>query len=893
MKSLSKSYDHRDVESRWYEHWMQGGYFKAEDESEKPPFTLMIPPPNVTGALHMGHALTFAIEDLLVRWKRMSGFNTLWLPGTDHAGIATQMVVERKLTAEGISRFDLGREAFIEKVWEWKEIYHARITQQLKALGTSCDWERERFTMDEGLSEAVREVFVSLYEQGLIYRDDRLVNWSSGCQTVISDLEVNYEDREGSLWHMAYPVLDSDERLVVATTRPETMLGDTAVAVHPEDPRYKHLIGKSVELPLSGRHIPIIADAILVDMEFGTGAVKVTPAHDFNDFETGRRHGLEMISILDKEGRLNENTPEIYQGLDRFKARDRILEDLEALGLLIKAEPHPLNLGTCQRSGVVVEPMLSKQWYVKVEPLAQKAREAVRSGRTRIIPESWNKTYFHWMDNIRDWCISRQLWWGHRIPAWHCDDCAEISVSRETLQCCTHCQSPKIRQDEDVLDTWFSSGLWPFSTLGWPQETPALKTFYPGSVLETGFDILFFWVARMMMMGMHFMGDVPFETIYLHAMVRDSSGQKMAKTKGNVIDPLEISKKYGADSLRFTLISLAGHGRDIKLDGQMVQNSRNFINKIWNASRFALMNLEGFDPQAPAPQQLNRIDRWILSRLERCTQQVNTHLESFNLNDAALKIYQFFWSELCDWYIELSKPVLYDGSSEERSATQSTLLRVLDQALRLLHPLIPFASEEIWQQLPLGEERPEVLMIAPYPRPGGLPLDEAAEAELELLMEVIKAIRNIRGELNISSGKKLKVILRMNEELPVLAAEASLIRRLARVEKLEFQLQGSRPGGAAMRLAAGVEVYLPLAGLIDLDEELSRLNRSISKEEKKLAQTQRKLGNAGFLAKAPEAVVQKERSRAAEMELNLSKLRSAHVRISTLAQENRPRDPES
>ncbi len=884
-EKLSKAYDHRDVEPRWYQRWLDGGWFAADPDSDKPPFTIVIPPPNVTGSLHMGHALTVTIQDVLIRHKRMAGFNTLWLPGTDHAGIATQMVVERRLAEEGLDRFELGREKFLERVWSWKAEYHERITRQLKAMGCSLDWDRERFTLDEGLSRAVREVFVSLHEEGLIYRDDRLVNWSPGCQTVISDLEVVYEEMAGFLWHMAYPVADSAERLVVATTRPETMLGDTAVAVHPDDPRYQHLIGREVELPLTGRRIPIIADAILVDMAFGTGAVKVTPAHDFNDFETGKRHGLPTLQVLDKFAKMNENAPAKYQGLDRFEARKAIVADLEALSLLVDIKAHQNNVGTCQRSGVVVEPMLSKQWYVKAEPLARPAAEAVRHGRTRIVPEGWEKTYFHWMDNIRDWCISRQLWWGHQIPAWHCAACGEVTVHREDPTACGHCGSPQITQDEDVLDTWFSSALWPFSTLGWPEKTNELETFYPTSVMETGFDILFFWVARMMMMGIHFMGEVPFDTVLLHAMVRDEHGQKMSKTKGNVIDPLDVSVEYGADALRMALASMAGHGRDIKMSMRHVETSRNFINKVWNACRFALLNLEGFEADAAPPPRLGLIDRWILSRLDRVTEAVDRALAALSINEAANALHQFFWSELCDWYIELAKPVLYGEDAAARAATQWTLTQALDAALRLLHPFIPFASEEIWAQLPLGAARPDALIVADFPRTGDFARDAEAEAAVDLVQGVVTGVRNIRGELNLGSGRPVPVVLRVADAgtAAILEETRVVIERVARCESLAIQVQGDRPRGAAMQLAGTIEVLVPLVGLIDFAEELGRLDRAMAKAQKLLDQVIGKLGNPRFVDNAPEDIVQKERDRQAELAETLSKLQQSHDRIAALA----------
>ena len=884
---LPKAYDHRDVEPRWYAEWRERGYFTADAESTKPAYTIVIPPPNVTGQLHMGHALTVTIEDVLIRWKRMAGFNALWLPGTDHAGIATQMVVERELAKEGISRFDLGREGFLEKVWAWKAVCRDRITKQIEALGCSVDWTRERFTLDEGLSRAVREVFVRLYEEGLIYRADRLVNWSPGCQTVISDLEVVHETKQGSLWHLAYPVVNGGDtpHLVVATTRPETMLGDMAVAVHPDDPRYRHLIGGEVELPLTGRRIPIIADAQLVDMTFGTGAVKITPAHDFNDFETGKRHGLPTLSVLDLDAKVNGNAPEAYRGLDRFEARKRIVEDLDALGLLVKVEPHTLNLGHCQRSGVVVEPMLSKQWYVRAEPLAKPAADAVRDGRTRIVPEVWEKTWFQWMDNIRDWCISRQLWWGHQIPAWYCADCPHVTVSREDPAACGGCGGARLKRDEDVLDTWFSSALWPFSTLGWPEQTKDLKVFYPNAVMETGFDILFFWVARMMMMGVHFLGEVPFPVVYLHAMVRDEHGAKMSKTKGNVIDPLEVSRDLGADSLRFTLANLAGQARDIKLSLKAVETSRNFINKVWNASRFGLMNLADFPADGPPPERLGVVDRWILSRLDRAIEQVTTALDAFQIDKAAGAAYEFFWNELCDWYIELAKPLLYgDAGPEEKHAAQWTLVQCLDTALRLLHPIMPFATEEIWQKLPLPEGRSPSLMIADFPRVGAFTRDSDAEREVGLLLDTINAVRTIRGELTIPAGSTLEalVIAPDADTAALLEVQQARITKLARIEKVTVQVGGERPRGAALQVAGSLEVLVPVAGLIDIQAELTRLDKTIAKTEASLNATRAKLANEGFVARAPEEVVETEREREAQMADELVRLAASRVRIAEI-----------
>ncbi|MCK6576128.1 valine--tRNA ligase [Myxococcota bacterium] len=886
---LAKAYDHRDVETRWYARWMEANCFVADAHSDKPPFTIVIPPPNVTGSLHMGHALTVTIQDVLTRHRRMAGFNALWLPGTDHAGIATQMMVERHIAKEGLTRFDLGRENFLARVWEWKESYHARITSQIKAMGCSVDWTRERFTMDDGLSHAVREVFVRLYEEGLIYRADRLVNWSPGCQTVISDLEITYEEKDGSLWHIAYPVSDStsDERLVVATTRPETMLGDTAVAVHPDDERYRHLIGKTVDLPLTGRRIPIIADAVLVDMAFGTGAVKVTPAHDFNDFEVGKRHGLPSIAVLDKDAKINTNGPETYRGLDRFEARKRIVADLEAQGLLVEIKAHKLNLGHCQRSGSVVEPMLSKQWYVRAEPLAKPAADAVRSGKTKILPEGWDKTYFQWMDNIRDWCISRQLWWGHQIPAFYCGDCEVVTVARVDPTTCPGCGGARLTRDEDVLDTWFSSGLWAFSTLGWPENTPDLKTFYPTSVMETGFDILFFWVARMMMMGIHFMGEVPFETVLLHGMVRDEHGHKMSKTKGNVIDPLDILPELGADSLRFTLAGLAGQPRDIKLSTKYVEKSRNFINKIWNASRFALMNLGDYDPNAAPPERLGMVDRWILSRLDATIAEVDRALMALTIDKAADALYDFFWSEFCDWYIELAKPVLYgDAGAEEKRATQWTLVQVLDAALRLLHPFIPFASEEIWQTLPLAEGRPAFLMTADFPKAGAFTRDPDAEAEVGLLIDVITGVRNIRGELGLTTAAtpEITVLAPDAATLAALESQRSRLERLARIERLVLRTaDGEKPAGTAVAVAGKAEVHVPVIGLIDIQAELARLDKALAKANGGLEGIRKKLGNPDFVARAPEEIIEKERDREAELVDEIARLTASRARIAEIS----------
>jgi valyl-tRNA synthetase len=903
---IPKAYEPREAESKWYRIWSERGYFRAADVSDKPAYCIVIPPPNVTGALHMGHALTLSIQDLLIRWKRMSGANALWLPGTDHAGIATQMVVERDLKKnEHKSRHDLGREEFLRRVWRWKEKYGGRITEQEKVLGASCDWERERFTMDEGLSRAVREAFVRLFEEGLIYRAQRLINWCPRCHTALSDLEVEHEEKSGHLWHIAYPVKGSDRRLVVATTRPETMLGDTAVAVHPEDPRYRDLIGQIIDLPLLHREIPIIGDPELVSMEFGTGAVKVTPAHDFNDYATGLRHGLPTISIFDLSAHLNENAGP-YRGLDRKAAREKVLADLEAQGLLVKTEGHSLAIGVCQRCADVVEPALSPQWFVKIAPLAEPAIKAVEEGRTQFLPESWTNTYFAWMRNLHDWCISRQLWWGHQIPAWYCE-CGEVIVRRDDPTSCPKCGSSALKRDEDVLDTWFSSGLWPFSTLGWPEKTQALSTFYPTSVMETGHDIIFFWVARMMMFGLHFMGDVPFRTVFLHAMVRDEKGDKMSKVKGNVIDPLDVVHgqpkaellpadlrrklssglpAYGADALRFTLTSLTAQGRDIKLSLERVEGYRNFANKIWNASRFALMNLG--DPASVAERSkvpvaqmpLSLADRWIASRLERAVAQTAAALEAFKFNEAANAVYQFVWGEFCDWYIELSKGALYGADEEAKGTTRAMLVYVLDRFLRLLHPIMPFITEEIWRRLPRRPGDPESIMVAPYPVPEPALVDARAEEEMATVIAAIDGVRNIRGESNIAPSKKFRAILHAGPEVrAVLERNRAYVEPLAGLSALEILPPGAKPRVAATFVHAQMEIFVPLEGVIDLAEEERRIQKEMAKVEADLALLAKKLSNPSFAERAPKEVVEKDRARIAELEEKRGKLQQGLARL--------------
>ncbi|GAW65738.1 valyl-tRNA synthase [Geoanaerobacter pelophilus] len=866
-KELEKVYEPKSVEERWYQQWEQKGYFHATVPSDKPGYSIVIPPPNITGVLHMGHALNNTLQDILCRWKRMAGYNVLWMPGTDHAGIATQNVVERQLAAEGKDRFELGREAFIERVWKWKGESGGQIIGQLKRLGASCDWERERFTMDAGLSKAVREVFVRLYQEKLIYRDNRLINWCPRCHTALSDIEVEHEEKAGHLWHLRYPVVGTGEHLVVATTRPETMLGDTAVAVHPEDERYAHLVGKMVLLPLVNREIPIIADDY-VDREFGTGVVKITPAHDFNDFEMGVRHNLDRINVFDESGVVNAAGKQ-YEGMDRFAARKQVVADLEAAGLLEKIQDHALSVGGCYRCKTVVEPYMSLQWYVKVGPLAERALGAVKDGRTKIVPQQWENTYYDWMENIRDWCISRQIWWGHRIPAWYCDHCGHITVAKEDPTSCEKCGSDEIRQETDVLDTWFSSALWPFSTMGWPEKTPELAAFYPTSCLVTGFDILFFWVARMMMMGLHFMDEVPFTDVYIHALVRDAQGQKMSKSKGNVIDPLTVIDAYGTDAFRFTLAAFAAQGRDIKLAEERIAGYRNFANKIWNASRFAMMNLEGFDPNAvdPATLKLSNADRWILYRLNQTTVSVDSALGSFRFNEAASDLYRFTWSEFCDWYIELAKDDLYKGDADRQAAAKYVLWLVLENLLRLLHPFMPFITEEIWQALPKKDGSAESIMISSFPTPCAEWEGYAAAAsEMELVMEVIKGIRNIRGEMEVAPSKQIAAILDCKSEasLALLKRNEAYVMSLARLSDLGIGQGIERPAEASLQVAGDVEIIVPLRGLVNVEEEEKRLGKEIAKIEKDIEFLSKKLENPSFVERAPADVVEKEREKIGE-----------------------------
>ena len=899
---LPKTYDPSQVETKWYRVWRERGYFRGDEHRSAKAFSMVIPPPNITGSLHMGHALNNTLQDILCRYHRMLGESALWIPGTDHAGIATQNVVERQLAAEGKDRRTLGREAFVERIWSWRRESGGTITRQLARLGVSCDWDRERFTMDEGLSRAVREVFVRLFDEGLIYRDRYLINWCPRCRTALSDLESEHQEVEGHLWHLRYRFANREGEVVVATTRPETLLGDTAVAVHPDDERYRELIGEEVILPVLERRIPIIADET-VSREFGTGAVKVTPGHDPNDFAIGRRHGLPMISVLDVEGKMTAEAGP-YVGLDRYECRRRIVDDLERAGLLERVEPHRHAVGHCYRCRTVVEPMLSVQWFVRVDPLAKPALDAVRAGRTRFIPEHWERVYFSWMENIRDWCISRQLWWGHQIPAWYCRSCDGVEilgsdlsggllvseratpiVSREDPSRCPRCGGVDLVRDGDVLDTWFSSALWPFSTMGWPEPTQTLKRFYPTSVLVTGFDIIFFWVARMMMMGLHFTGEVPFRDVYVHALVRDESGQKMSKSKGNVIDPLEVLDRFGTDALRFTLAALSAMGRDIKLSEERVEGYRNFANKIWNAARFVLMSIagesQGRSDLPRTDENLSVADRWILHRLAVATRDVRAAIDAYRFNEAAASLYQFLWGEYCDWYLELAKIALADPA--RRPATLRVLVTVLEQFLRLLHPFMPFETEELWQALP-GEREMESIMIAPYPEPSKAWLDERAGTEpMELLIDVIRSVRNIRADLNVPTSAELSLVIFAGvESEAILRLHEETVQRLAGVGSIEYRRGGEPPKGAATAVVNGMELAIPLRGIIDPVAEIARVEKQIEKIDRDIGGIAAKLTNPQFLERAPAEVVEKERGKEAELGERKAKLERSVERLKSL-----------
>ncbi|HEX8411848.1 MAG TPA: valine--tRNA ligase [Thermoanaerobaculia bacterium] len=869
-EELAKRYEPSTFEQRIYASWEKGGYFTPVVDRERPKFSIVIPPPNVTGRLHIGHALVNTLQDIVARWKRMSGFNTLWLPGTDHAGIATQMVVERKLLEQGISRFELGRDKFVEKIWEWKEQHSTEIKDQLTRLGASCDWTRERFTLDEGLSRAVRYVFVKLYDDGLIYRGIAMVNWCPRCRTAISDIEVEFRERNASLWYIDYNVEGNAQRLTVATTRPETMLGDTGIAVHPDDPRYKDLIGKFAILPIVNRRIPIVADPILVDPEFGTGVVKVTPSHDKNDYETGKRHNLEQIQVIGEDGRMIAAAGAEFDGLDRFEARRKVVERLKELGQLVKVESHTNNVGVHGKCETDIEPMVSRQWFVKIEPLAQPAIEAVRSGAVQIVPQSWEATYFNWMENIHDWTISRQLWWGHRIPAFHCPNGHTI-VTMDEPATCRECGAP-VTQETDVLDTWFSSGLWPFSTMGWPDETPDYDVFYPTDTLITGFDILFFWVARMIMMGLRFTGQAPFSQVFLNGLVRDENGQKMSKSKGNVIDPLDVVDEVGADALRFTL-AIAATGRDIPLGKSRIAGYSAFVNKIWNASRFALMHIDVdlSDAGHIDRDNLRTVERWILSRLNTVTAEVNKQLSVFRFDEAASTLYQFFWHEFCDWYIEMAKPVLLGkhGSDRDRNLAKRVLLEVLDRSLRLLHPFMPFVTEEIWQKL--GGVEPSI-MIAPYPVPEDVLEDPDAERLVNAAKAVITSIRNVRAERGFTPKDRFKLHIRGEGERDsnFFRENAYLLTELARLD--EVRVEGEPAAGAHHDVIEGFHIAVEFPEKVVSQEQLDRVAKELEKIKKELESIDAKLANEPFVRNAPPHIVAGAQARQAELRARLEKL---------------------
>ena len=863
MSDIPDRYEPSAVEARWYPVWEARGYFRADPAAPGTPFSVVIPPPNVTGSLHMGHALNNTLQDVLVRLRRMDGCNTLWVPGTDHAGIATQYVVERQLASEGSSRQALGREAFVERVWRWKAESGGTIIRQLKRLGASCDWSRERFTMDPGLSRAVREVFVRLWEEGLVYRDDYIVNWCPRCQTVLSDLEVEREERDAEFVYIKYgPV-------TLGTVRPETKLGDTGLAVHPKDKRYAQYVGRILEVPsVDGPiSVKVVADDA-VDPKFGTGVIKVTPGHDPVDFEIGRRHGLPVRTVIGFDGRMTAAAGR-YAGLDRFECRRRIVEDMQALGLIERVEPYRHAVGVCYRCKTVVEPLVSKQWFVRMKPLAEPAIKAAREGRLRIVPRGWAKTYYHWMDNIRDWPISRQLWWGHRIPVWYCDACASTHVARTDVARCPGCGGA-VRQDEDVLDTWFSSGLWPFSTLGWPDDTPELHRYYPTSVLVTGFDILFFWVARMAMLGLRFMGDVPFHDVYIHALVRDAEGQKMSKSKGNVIDPLVVMDEYGTDAFRFTLVALAAQGRDIRLAAERIEGYRNFANKLWNAARLVLSNLDGYEPARARRAPRRAADAWIESRLAATVGAVRTSLRRYRFNDAASAIYQFLWHEFCDWYLEIAKLSLYRPERPaERLRTQHTLVTVLEATLRLLHPFMPFITEELWQRLPHAGDS---IMVAPYPRARGRRGDPEAERAMRAVMDVTTAIRTIRGEMRIPPGVALAATLRPPRDARGLfEAGRPLVEALARA-RLTLDPDAARPRNSALAVVGTAELYVELEGVVDLAAERQRLQKEIGRAAEAIAFLRGKLARKEFVERAPVEIVERERERLGEQEALRAKL---------------------
>ncbi|MFY9198203.1 MAG: valine--tRNA ligase [Acutalibacteraceae bacterium] len=857
-KELAKKYDPKEVEDRIYSSWIEGGYFHAELDQNKKPYTIVIPPPNITGQLHMGHALDNTLQDILIRYRRMQGYDALWIPGTDHASIATEAKIVEAMALEGITKDDLGRDKFLERAWEWKEQFGGRIIEQLKKLGASCDWERERFTLDDGCSKAVREVFVRLYEKDLIYQGERIINWCPNCLTSISDAEVEHDEKDGSFWHLRYPITGTSDYIELATTRPETMLGDTAIAVNPKDERYSHLIGKTVTLPLVDKEIPIVADSY-VEMDFGTGVVKITPAHDPNDFEVGARHNLPIIDVMTDDGKMNENAGEKYCGMDRYECRKAIVKDLQDGGFLVKIEPMKHNVGSCYRCDTIVEPRISKQWFVKMEPLAKPAIDIVKDGKIKFVPERFDKTYFHWMENIKDWCISRQLWWGHRIPAWYCTDCNEVIVSREEPTKCTKCGSQNLAQDPDTLDTWFSSALWPFSTLGWPDQTPEILHYYPTSTLVTGYDIIFFWVARMIFSACEHTQSQPFDTVFIHGIVRDSQGRKMSKSLGNGIDPLEVIDKYGADALRLSLATGNSPGNDMRYMDEKVEASRNFANKLWNAARFILMNLDGTEKAPHLPQNLAIEDKWILSKFNTITKEVTDNLDKFELGVAVQKIYDFTWDLFCDWYIEIAKLRLQAGGQEAQTA-KDVLIYVMSNTLKLLHPFMPFITEEIWQTLPHDGK---TIMTSDFPEFDKSLCFSEEEAEFERIMEAIRAIRNRRAEMNVPPSKKAQVFI----DTPfkdTFESGSVFVKRLAYAS--EVTIGGSLNVDGAVRIVTNdAKIYIPMGELIDFEAERARLLKERESAQKELDFINSKLSNENFVSKAPQKVVDGQRAAATKL----------------------------
>ena len=869
-KELAKSYSPKEVEDKIYDFWMKGRYFHPEVDRSKKPYTIVMPPPNITGQLHIGHALDNTLQDILIRFRRMQGYAALWLPGTDHASIATEAKIVEAMKAEGLTKEGIGREAFLERAWDWRKEYGGRICNQLKKLGTSCDWERERFTMDEGCSEAVKEVFVRLYEKGLIYRGERIINWCPHCRTSISDAEVEFEEQDGFFWHLRYPLTDGSGYVELATTRPETLLGDTAIAVNPDDERYKDYVGKTVTLPLVGREIPVVADSY-VDMEFGTGVVKITPAHDPNDFEVGLRHNLPIINVMDDTAHMNEFAGEKYQGMDRYECRKAIVKDLEEGGFLVKVEPHAHNVGTCYRCSTTVEPRVSMQWFVKMAPLAEPAIDCVKSGKTKFVPERFEKVYFHWMENIRDWCISRQLWWGHRIPAYYCADCGEMVVSKDEVKVCPKCGKSHMTQDPDTLDTWFSSALWPFSTLGWPEKTEELDFFYPTNTLVTGYDIIFFWVARMIFSGCEHMNAQPFDTVFIHGIIRDSLGRKMSKSLGNGVDPLELIDKYGADALRFFLATGNSPGNDMRFSEERVESCRNFANKLYNASRFVHMNIDGFEVESKLPESLTTEDKWIISTVNTLAKEITDNLDKFELGIAVSKVYDFIWSCYCDWYIELAKPRLQAGGEDAQNA-RCVLVWVLERMLKLLHPFMPFITEEIWQTLP-HEVEGETIMTQKFPEFCDALSFPEAEEEMARLMEAITAIRTRRNEMNIPPSKKAKVYV-ATKLADTFKNGAKFIEKLASAAEVEVG-ESFDVEGAVTVVTGAAKIYIPMNELVDKDAELARLNKELAQVGKMLAQDEAKLNNAGFMAKAPAAVVDKIRMQAEKEREKIALIKNA------------------